>query len=50
MRKVMGAENENRVEDRARRESACLGRCLIALFGIPLGPRALLSLRPLMAS
>ena len=34
----------------ARRETARWGRYFKALFGIPYGPGALLTLRPLMAS
>jgi len=35
---------------RARWETARLGTCFNALFDIPFGPGALLTLRPLMAS
>jgi len=41
---------ENRVKDRAKRETARLGRCFNTFFGKPFEPGALLTLRPLMAS
>jgi len=43
--------DEDRIEDiRTRRDTARCGRCFRALFWIPFGPGALLTLRPLMAS
>jgi hypothetical protein len=41
---VMGAEN--RIENVGEEGYRTLGRCFKTLFGIPLGPKALLTLRP----
>jgi hypothetical protein len=41
---------EDNVEDLDQEEYRSLGRCFKALFGIPFGPGALPTLRPLMAS